>query len=285
MSLSFSSPSPPLLLLSLLLLLAQSAQSVTTEPPNASLLRLHGRLMIIAWSCVLPVGIIWGRLVQAQHASPSRYVARSRAMLSLHALVQTAGVAIVAAALTLVIRRLKDGIPAIHKIKLHHGDVGISAVALLFAQWLNGVLLRPHQGVSVRRIVWEHWHTALGRFALTLGVVNIFTGVTIARDFGVITQTSFNIWTGLAASSLGFWWWLGAAAVKACDQKARADQIGGAEGGTTATKRSSEVRPEPDVPEVEQGSKDELPEAEVQQPEEHAAIPHGSEGDVPVATP
>jgi Eukaryotic cytochrome b561 len=205
---------------------------VQEEPPNASLLRTHGRLMIIAFACVLPFGVIFGRAVQMRplhHSSlPARDVTRSRAVLVMHALLQTAGLALVAVSFALVVHRLNDGIKDIHRISLHHGDVGIAAVAFLFAQWLAGAILRPHQGTTFRRLAWEHAHAALGRCAIVLGVVNIFVGITIARDFHVITQTSYNVWVGLSAASLGFFWIVGEAVVKA---SIRAGSSGGGSRG------------------------------------------------------
>jgi hypothetical protein len=55
-----------------------------------------------------------------------------------------------------------------HLIPYAHGKVGVSAMALLWAQPLNGVL-RPHPGISIRRRAWELGHALLGRCALVLG--------------------------------------------------------------------------------------------------------------------
>ena len=54
------------------------------------------------------------------------------------------------------------------RIPYAHGKVGVAAMAVLWAQPLNG-LARPHPGVLRRRRVWEFAHALLGRCAIMLG--------------------------------------------------------------------------------------------------------------------
>ena len=107
------------------------------------------------------------------------------------------------------------------RIPYAHGKVGVAAMTVLWAQPLNA-LARPHRGVSRRRRAWEFVHALLGRCAIILGIVNIFTGMYfLGRELRLIP---FNTWAGWAAVSLGAIWLVGAAIQKVLDQSARLNQ-------------------------------------------------------------
>lgn len=151
--------------------------------------------------------------------------------------------AVAAASFGLVIRKLNDSLSTIADIPYKHGrvrsltsnasntrthfdikqllnQVGITAMALLFAQFLLG-LVHPRPGVTHARVAWEHAHAILGRAALSIGIVNVFTGLFLAKDFSVISSDEFNVWAGWSAASVAFIWVLGAVVLKAADQKER----------------------------------------------------------------
>ena len=108
------------------------------------------------------------------------------------------------------------------RIPYAHGKVGVAAMAVLWAQPLNA-LARPHPGVSRRRRAWELAHALLGRCAIILGIVNIFSGMYIlGRELRLIP---FNTWAGWAAVSLGAIWLAGAAIQKVTDQSERRSQL------------------------------------------------------------
>jgi len=90
-------------------------------------------------------------------------------------------------------------------INFAHGKVGVSAMTILWAQYLLALpLLRPAPGPALLRRAWELTHAMLGRAALTLGVVNVFSGIYIAGlQFHIV---AFDSWTAWAATALGFSW-------------------------------------------------------------------------------
>ena len=151
------------------------------------------------------------------------------------------------------------------RIPYAHGKVGVAAMALLWAQPLNG-LLRPHPGVTRRRRAWEYLHALLGRCAITLGaryaalagcypradaerrapgIVNIVTGTWIlGRELRLIP---FNTWATWAAFPLGLLWLAGAALQKTMDQSERMRQArrgGEAMQPLTVPKRVTGTQPE-----------------------------------------
>ena len=151
--------------------------------PPPSRLRTHGRLMLVAWVCLLPFGAAVGRFVQLP-------AARGR-IFKVHVFFQVSGVVVATVAFALIVAGashvrllpyharyyLTRSAAALrhvvrfddpHRIPYAHGKVGVAAMVLLWAQPLNG-MLRPHVGVSRRRRAWELVHALLGRAALVLG--------------------------------------------------------------------------------------------------------------------
>lgn len=193
--------------------------------PNSSLIRIHGRLMIIAFAAVFPLGILIGRLIHPPSASNTVIGdsgGRSTFLVFLaHALLQTAGTALVAVSFALIVHRFKDGLHAIHEIPLRHGSVGVAATSLVFAQFLLGTLLRPSLGVSRRRRAWELSHALLGRAAVAVGLTNVFLGIQIASNFGVLDKSRYHTWLGLSAASAAFFWLIGGSVEKALVQRVR----------------------------------------------------------------
>lgn len=134
--------------------------------------------------------------------------------------------------------------------------MGVSATALVFAQFVGG-MVRPHRGASALRVAWELWHSMLGRAAIVLGVFNVFSGLLVARDIGVVAN--YNLWTAWAAgarprvgltrlrrlmmhalappppthppASLGFSWIAGALVHKGVEQRERARELDAAAAG------------------------------------------------------
>jgi hypothetical protein len=176
----------------------------------ASRLRTHGRLMLIAWAGLLPAGAVLGRLVH--RLRPYGFHA--------HVAVQASGLAVATVGFALIVAALRDVVDFDdpERIPYAHGKVGVAAMAVLWAQPLNA-LARPHPGMSRRRSAWEFLHALLGRCAIILGIVNIFSGMYIlGRELRLIP---FDTWAGWAAASLGVIWLAGAAIQKATDQSER----------------------------------------------------------------
>ena len=136
----------------------------------------HGVLMWTAWGAVLPFGIGIGKLIRPT---------KSKAVLYAHIFCQLSGLAIATAGLaiaTVNFRGLTD-------TPFSHGQLGVAVMALLYYQFLNG-LLRPHaiDDYSERsfwttaRRVWEHVHSLLGFATLALAAVNCVLGIIILSD-------------------------------------------------------------------------------------------------------
>ena len=178
--------------------------------------RLHGRLMIVGWIVALPLGLIAGEAI----ASPA--LQGGRAAFAAHAFLQTAGVALVAASFGLQVHHVGGGLAGIHDIEYRHGSLGVAATSLLFAQFLAGAVFRPHVGLSARRRAWEVYHTVLGRAALTAGVANTFTGMLLAKQYGIISPDHFKFWWAMCVAGLGLFWAAGAVVRKLGLQHLRA---------------------------------------------------------------
>lgn len=176
--------------------------------------------MIVGWIVALPLGLIAGEAI----ASPTLH--GGRAAFAAHAFLQTAGVGLVAASFGLQVHHVGGGLSGIRNIQYRHGDLGIAAVTLLFAQFLGGAVFRPHVGLSTRRRAWELYHTVLGRAALTAGVANTFTGILLAKQYGIISPSHFRFWWGMTAAGLGVFWAAGAVVRKLGlqHQRARAEE-------------------------------------------------------------
>ncbi len=195
---------------------APASTQVSGASSDVSWLRTHGRLMLIAWvGCLAPgagIGAFFASLARSDLAAAlSR---RRRLVFVLHVLVQLSGAAVATVSFALVVARRRHVKPPFSaNISLAHGKVGVAAMTLLWAQYI-GALLRPKPGTSRRRRAFELTHALLGRCALTLGVVNVFTGAWIAgRDMGIVP---YDTWAGWAATAaLGAAWLLSAAAQKA----------------------------------------------------------------------
>jgi len=206
---------------------APRARRSSTLP--ASRLRTHGRLMLIAWAGLLPAGAVLGRLVQRLRPCG----------LYAHVAVQASGLAVATVSFALIVAALRDDVrfDDPERIPYAHGKVGVAAMAVLWAQPLNA-LARPHPGVSRRRRAWEFLHALLGRCAIVLGIVNIFSGMYIlGRELRLIP---FDTWAGWAATSLGIIWLAGAAIQKAMDQSERVAQQ---QSGGAGSRAEASVRP------------------------------------------
>jgi hypothetical protein len=126
------------------------------------------------------------------------------------------------------------------QIPYAHGKVGVATMAVLWAQPLNA-LARPRHGVSLRRRVWEFMHALLGRCAIMLGIINIFSGMYIlGRELRLIP---FNTWVSWAVVSLGVVWLAGAALQKAMDQRERLRQQQAGHGEATPKPKTGEEGP------------------------------------------
>lgn len=180
----------------------------STPSEDRSALRTHGQLMLIAWvGLVAPgagIGTIYAALSRPR--SPQKWRARWRSLFYLHLLFQVAGVVVATVSFALIVARRREHRPPFSpNINFAHGKVGVSAMTILWAQYLLALpLLRPAPGPALLRRAWELTHAMLGRAALTLGVVNVFSGIYIAGlQFHIV---AFDSWTAWAATALGFSW-------------------------------------------------------------------------------
>ncbi|GKV27844.1 hypothetical protein SLEP1_g36967 [Rubroshorea leprosula] len=141
--------------------------SAEAEQDLRPVLAVHGFMMFLAWGILLPGGILAARYLK--HV-------KGNGWYQIHVYLQYSGLAIVLLALLFAVAELRG----FHVSSLHV-KFGIAAIFLGCLQPMNA-FMRPEkpangQDVSPKRLVWEYFHAIVGRCAVIVGVVALFTGM------------------------------------------------------------------------------------------------------------
>lgn len=161
----------------------------------------HARLMVLSWSVLLPLGVLWARYLKITPGQNWPEELDNKTWWYGHLIFQYAGVLLIIPALWLLWGR--EELP--HQSGVH-AYMGWTLVALAVCQVIGG-LLRGSKGgpteqqmrgahfdMTPRRVFFEYFHKTLGYAALLLGFITTMSGLWQANAprFMVI--------------SIGFWW-------------------------------------------------------------------------------
>ncbi|WP_236698425.1 cytochrome b561 domain-containing protein [Xylophilus sp. Leaf220] len=149
----------------------------------------HGRLMVLAWAVLLPVGVLVARYCKVTPRQDWPRELDNKAWWHAHRTLQYAGLAAMGAGLWLAWGR-GGGATAVAR---WHAGLGLAVVALGALQalggWLRGSKGGPtdaqglrgdHYDMTRRRIAFEVLHKGLGYLALLLAAATVVLGLKVA---------------------------------------------------------------------------------------------------------
>ncbi|MEM8812012.1 MAG: cytochrome b561 domain-containing protein [Pseudomonadota bacterium] len=160
----------------------------------------HGRLMVLAWAVLFPVGILVARFFKIMPGQDWPRHLDNQAWWRGHLVLQYTGGCALALGIVLIL--VHPGSASwLHSI-LGWIVIGLAALQFL-AGWLRGskggptapTLAGDHYDMSVRRRVFEHFHKSTGYLVLALSVAAIVSGLWLAN-------APIWMWLGIGA------WWL-----------------------------------------------------------------------------
>ncbi|XP_044464372.1 cytochrome b561, DM13 and DOMON domain-containing protein At5g54830 [Mangifera indica] len=141
--------------------------SAEAEQDLRPVLAVHGFMMFLAWGILLPGGILAARYLK--HVKGDGWY-------QIHVYFQYSGLAIVLLALLFAMAELRG----FHVTSLHV-KFGITAIVFACIQPVNACV-RPKKpdntdAVSPKRLMWEYFHVIVGRSAIFVGIVALFSGM------------------------------------------------------------------------------------------------------------
>jgi len=177
--------------------------SGTSEHEISPWISWHGRVMVLAWSVLLPLGVIGARFFKVMPGQDWPRVLDKKTWWYAHLVLQYGGVACTLLGIWLIL----SGIQGSGAAALWHARTGWLVAALGIAQVLSGVLRGSkggptdvrmrgdHYDMTPRRVVFEWVHKCGGYTALLLAVFATFSGLAAADA---------PRWMGLVL----FMWWM-----------------------------------------------------------------------------
>ncbi|KAL3844001.1 hypothetical protein ACJIZ3_001404 [Penstemon smallii] len=141
--------------------------SAEAEEDLQPVLAVHGFMMFLAWGILLPGGILAARYMKNLKGDN---------WFQIHVNLQYSGLAIIFLGFLFAVAELQGLI-----FDSLHVKFGMLAIFLAVAQPVNAYLRpkKPANGeeTSSRRRIWEYTHVIIGRCAMIVGVVALFTGM------------------------------------------------------------------------------------------------------------
>lgn len=141
--------------------------SAEAEQDLLPVLAVHGFMMFLAWGILLPGGILAARY--AKHLKGDLWY-------KIHVYLQYSGLAIILLALLFAVGELRG-----FYVSSLHVKFGIAAILFACIQPVNACLRpqRPANGehVPIKRLIWEYFHIIVGRSAIAIGIVALFSGM------------------------------------------------------------------------------------------------------------
>lgn len=152
------------------------------------LISWHGRLMVLAWAVLIPIGILLARYFKVLPGQDWPNQLDNRTWWHGHLLLQHLGVALTIAGFTLVLIETGGGSQQLEHWLPGHVVVGV-CILLMLAGWLrgskggptepasDGSLSGDHYDMTRRRVVFEYLHKFGGYCVLAVAVLALFTGL------------------------------------------------------------------------------------------------------------
>jgi hypothetical protein len=163
----------------------------------------HGRLMVLAWAVLLPLGVIVARFFKVTSRQKWPAVLDNRAWWHAHQALQYAAGVLLIVAVVLIWRPLRAGSP-------WHNWLGwiviVTCVLQFVSAWLrgskggptdpqtDGSLVGDHYNMTPRRRLFERFHKSIGYVVLALSMLAIGSGLWLVNA---------PRWMPLV---LGLWW-------------------------------------------------------------------------------
>lgn len=163
----------------------------------------HARIMVIAWSIILPIGVIWARFFKLAPGQQWPQQLDNKIWWYGHLVLQHIGIFLMIPAIWLIWDR-----ELLSHQSGYHAYMGWTIVAFALLQMVGGFLRGSkggpgeelergaHFDMTRQRVMFEHIHKRLGYVALLLAAATTFTGLWQAN-------APRFMWLGL-----GGWWML-----------------------------------------------------------------------------
>lgn len=155
--------------------------------------RQHGILMSISFMLILPAGALAARHLRSHWVESYGVLV---AMFYGHMVCQIVGAVLATAGFIIAVNEF---MMSYTDVLCGHGSIGIAVMVLLYTQLLMGLIRPPGDVSSRKRRYWELGHAALGRFTITLGIINVAIGVHL---FTTEYSDDFSTWVALCGVSL-----------------------------------------------------------------------------------
>ncbi|KAE9602873.1 putative DOMON domain, cytochrome b561/ferric reductase transmembrane, DM13 [Lupinus albus] len=141
--------------------------SAEAEQDLLPVLTVHGFMMFLAWGILLPGGILAARYLK--HV-------KNNGWYRIHVYLQYSGLTVVLIALLFAVAELRG-----FHVSSAHVKFGIAAIFLACMQPVNAFLRpqKPENGeqAPLTRVIWEYFHIIVGRSAIVVSIVALFSGV------------------------------------------------------------------------------------------------------------
>ncbi len=196
---------PAILVLSILLNIDVASAGDSTLDWNRA---WHGRLMVLAWAVLFPIGIIAARFFKVLPWQRWPQELDNQVWWNTHRLAQYSGMIVLALAIWLIWTAPVDAA----KVNLIHRWIGWCLVAAAVAQLLGGLLrgtkggptdrsqdgslFGDHYYMTQRRRAFEAIHKSVGYIAMGLSPVAVFSGLN-AADAPIWMWVALCCWWGL----------------------------------------------------------------------------------------
>ena len=165
----------------------------------------HGRLMVLAWGVLLPLGVLIARFLKITPRQDWPRQLDNQTWWYGHQILQYGGGIAMLAALWLILRTPDDGVVAETHRALGWTVIGLASLQYL-AGWFRGTkggptdpapdgsLAGDHYDMTLRRRVFEYFHKSAGYALLLVALASVVSGMWRAN-------APHWMWVGL-----GVWW-------------------------------------------------------------------------------
>lgn len=166
----------------------------------------HGRLMLLGWAVLIPVGALWARFWKVVPGQDWPRVLDNKRWWHAHRLLQIGGVVAALGGLALVLTAATPGGAAAHRaLGWATLAIGCWQVAHGFARGSKGgptaeAIRGDHYDMTPRRVVFERVHKSLGWAGVLLALPAIVTGLAAADAPRALFVLVAAWWLAVAAA-------------------------------------------------------------------------------------